>query len=212
MMSSLLAGGILLVSDFVSLDPYVSPLVPVLRSNYWLIVHVLTITLGYSGATLGLGLGHLWLGMYVFKGASAPELKNVENYLYRVVQVSVLFIGVGTVLGGVWANQSWGRYWGWDPKETWALISLLAFLAVVHARIVNSIAGFGTAVGTILAWQCVFFCWYGVNYFLTGLHSYAGGDQATVIPIWVYGWVIFEVVVLTMSWMCHRANTARIRE
>lgn len=211
MMSSLLGGGILLVSDFVSLDPYVSPLVPVLRSNYWLIIHVLTITLGYAGATLGLGLGHLWLGMYVFRGASAPELKNVENYLYRVVQVSVLFIGVGTVLGGVWANQSWGRYWGWDPKETWALISLLAFLAVVHARIVNSIAGFGTAVGTILAWQCVFFCWYGVNYFLTGLHSYAGGDQATVIPIWVYGWVIFEVAVLTVSWMCHRANTARIR-
>ncbi|MBI3891063.1 MAG: cytochrome c biogenesis protein CcsA [Candidatus Wallbacteria bacterium] len=203
--ATLLGAGILTLSDFVSLDPYVSPLVPVLRSNYWLIIHVLTITLGYAAATLCLGLAHLWLAVFVINKGSAPSLKNIEKYLYHAIQVTVLFIGTGTILGGVWANQSWGRYWGWDPKETWALISLLGYLAIVHARIVNAIGGFGTTVAAILAWQNVLFCWYGVNYFLVGLHSYAGGDQAGYIPWQVWVWAAFEAAILFVGWTSYKA-------
>ncbi|MBI2943008.1 MAG: cytochrome c biogenesis protein CcsA, partial [Candidatus Wallbacteria bacterium] len=102
--ATFLGAAILTLSDFVSLDPYVSPLVPVLRSNYWLIIHVLTITLGYAAATLCLGLGHLWLGVFVWNKGSAPSLKSIEKYLYQAIQVTVFFIGTGTILGGVWAN------------------------------------------------------------------------------------------------------------
>lgn len=205
MMSTLLGAAILTLSDYSSLDPFVSPLVPVLRSNYWLLIHVLTITLGYAAATLAMGLGHLWLVLFVVNRGSSPSLKTIEKYLYQAVQVTVLFIGAGTILGGVWANQSWGRYWGWDPKETWALISLLGFLAIVHARVVGVVGGFGTAVAAILAWQNVLFCWYGVNYFLVGLHSYAGGDTSVYVPWQVFVWAGVEAIFLGIAWAAHRA-------
>ncbi len=212
MAATILGGAILLLSDYVSLDPYVSPLVPVLRSNYWLLVHVLTITLGYAAAALCMGLGHLWLLLFMWHRAETPSLKNIEKYLYHAIHVTVLFIGTGTILGGVWANQSWGRYWAWDPKETWALISLLAFLAILHARVVNAVGGFGTAVSSILAWQLVLFCWYGVNYFLVGLHSYAGGDTTAYIPWQIILWAVLEVGFLGLSAITYRRYVKRSQE
>ncbi len=204
MISTLLASVILFMSDQVPLDPAISPLVPVLRSSYWLIVHVLTITLGYSAATLAMGLGHLWLILYLLRRPAATTLRNVEHYLIHAVQLSVLFIGVGTVLGGVWANQSWGRYWAWDPKETWALISLLGYLAIVHARTISAIRGFGTAVASILSWQLVLFTWYGVNYFLVGLHSYAGGNTSAYLPWQILLWAVIEGVFLAVCFTAYK--------
>jgi ABC-type transport system involved in cytochrome c biogenesis permease subunit len=155
------------------LDRAITPLVPVLRDNFWLTTHVLTITLSYAAFALALGVGHIVLGKEILGRKVSPAL---NNYLYRALQIGVLLLAVGTVLGAVWANYSWGRFWDWDPKETWALVALLAYLFVLHGRIAGTWGGFGTAVGAVLAFQCVIMAWYGVNFILgVGLHSYGFG-------------------------------------
>ncbi len=152
----------------------ITPLVPVLRDNFWLTTHVLTITLSYGAFALALGIGHIALGTVIKGGKPTPAL---YNYLYRVLQIGVLLLAVGTILGGVWANYSWGRFWDWDPKEVWALITLLAYLFVLHGRIAGKWGGFGMAVGAILCFQSVIMAWYGVNFVLgVGLHSYGFGS------------------------------------
>ena len=164
---------ILADSQPVILDRSITPLVPVLRDNFWLTTHVLTITLSYAAFALALGVGHIVLGKEIAGRKASPAL---NNYLYRALQIGVLLLAVGTVLGAVWANYSWGRFWDWDPKETWALVALLAYLFVLHGRIAGTWGGFGTAVGAVLAFQCVIMAWYGVNFILgVGLHSYGFG-------------------------------------
>ena len=157
----------------VILDRSIKPLVPVLADNFWLTTHVLTITLSYAAFALALGLGHIVLGKVIAGRRPSPAL---FNYLYRALQVGVLLLATGTILGGVWANYSWGRFWGWDPKETWALIALLGYLFLLHGRIAGKWGGFGLAVGSVLAFLSVLMAWYGVNFVLgVGLHSYGFG-------------------------------------
>lgn len=157
----------------LALNRSIAPLQAVLRDNFWLSTHVLTITLSYAAFALALGLGHLVLGSVIGGKKPSPALYNA---LYRALQVGVLLVAVGTILGGVWANYSWGRFWDWDPKETWALITLLAYLFVLHGRIAGKWGGFGLAVGAVLCFQCVIMAWYGVNFVLgVGLHSYGFG-------------------------------------
>jgi cytochrome c-type biogenesis protein CcsB len=164
---------ILADTQTLALNPSINPLVPVLRDNFWLTTHVLTITLSYAAFALALGIGHIALGKVVIgKNPEAPLYK----YLYRTLQVGVLLLATGTILGGVWANYSWGRFWDWDPKETWALITLLGYLFVLHGRIAGKWGGFGMSVGAVLAFQGVLMAWYGVNFVLgVGLHSYGFG-------------------------------------
>ncbi|NES80628.1 MAG: cytochrome c biogenesis protein CcsA [Moorea sp. SIO2B7] len=113
------------------LDPSIQPLVPVLRDNFWLSVHVPTITLSYASFALAMGLGHLILGYYLFKPQS-PNIRTLAQLNYRVLQAGVLLLTTGIILGGIWAHFSWGRFWGWDPKETWALIALISYLVPLH--------------------------------------------------------------------------------
>ncbi|HEY5791799.1 MAG TPA: cytochrome c biogenesis protein CcsA, partial [Chthoniobacterales bacterium] len=161
---------ILADSQPAALNPAISPLVAVLQSNFWLTTHVLTITLGYAAFALALGVAHLALGQVIFGRKLSPEL---ADYVYRAMQVGVLLLATGTVLGAVWANYSWGRFWDWDPKETWALVALLVYLFILHGRLAGRWAGFGLAVGAVLAFQSVIMAWYGVNFVLgVGLHSY----------------------------------------
>ena len=175
---------ILADTQTLALDRSINPLVPVLRDNFWLTTHVLTITLSYAAFALALGIGHIALGK-VIRGAK-PEA-SLYNYLYRTLQVGVLLLATGTILGGVWANYSWGRFWDWDPKETWALITLLGYLIVLHGRIAGRWAGFGMAVGSVLAFQGVLMAWYGVNFVLgVGLHSYGFGTGG-------FGWALLFV-------------------
>lgn len=157
----------------VILDRSIHPLVPVLADNFWLTTHVLTITLSYAAFALALGVGHIALGKVIFGVKPSPQL---YNYLYRSLQIGVLLLAVGTILGGVWANYSWGRFWDWDPKETWALIALLGYLIVLHGRIAGKWGGFGMAVGAVVGFQSIIMAWYGVNFVLgVGLHSYGFG-------------------------------------
>lgn len=158
------------------LDPSIRPLTPVLRSNFWLTIHVLTITLGYAAFMLSLGLGHMVVWKYLTGPDKKEEIQGLNKALYKALQVGVLLLAAGTILGGVWANYSWGRFWGWDPKEVWALIALLGYLAILHGRYAGWLGYFGIAACSILAFQGVLMAWYGVNYVLgAGLHSYGFG-------------------------------------
>jgi ABC-type transport system involved in cytochrome c biogenesis permease subunit len=206
------AGGLgaiaLILADSVPIfDDAISPLVPVLRDNMWLTVHVLTIMLGYAAFTLAMGIGHLNLGLYFLRPGNAALFKRLSLFLYRALQVGTLFLAVGTLLGGVWASYSWGRFWGWDPKETWALIALLGYLALLHGRFAGWIKDFGMAVGSIVGYLLVLMAWYGVNYVLgTGLHSYGFGSGG----YWyVGGFVAFEALVIAAATLRRRSVTAR---
>ncbi|MCG8361745.1 MAG: cytochrome c biogenesis protein CcsA [Pseudanabaenales cyanobacterium] len=166
------------------LDPSISPLVPVLRDNFWLSIHVPTIALSYASFALALGLGHVALGNTLIAPKAVQRFKTLSQFNYRVLQVGVLLLTAGIILGGIWAHFSWGRFWGWDPKETWALIALLCYIAPLHGRLVGWIGDFGVNVASIVSFNAVLMAWYGVNFVLgTGLHSYgfgAGGSELMI--------------------------------
>ncbi|MEO0533639.1 MAG: cytochrome c biogenesis protein CcsA [Cyanobacteria bacterium P01_A01_bin.123] len=166
------------------LDPSIAPLVPVLRDNFWLSIHVPTIALSYASFALALGLGHVALGNYLFAADAKQRIKTLSQLNYRVLQVGVLLLTAGIILGGIWAHFSWGRFWGWDPKETWALIALLCYLAPLHGRLVGWIGDFGINVASVVAFNAVLMAWYGVNFVLgTGLHSYGFGTGGSELLI-----------------------------
>mgnify|MGYP001794252464 FL=1 len=166
------------------LDPSISPLVPVLRDNFWLSIHVPTIALSYASFALALGLGHVALGSYLFTPNATARIKLLSQLNYRVLQVGVLLLTAGIILGGIWAHFSWGRFWGWDPKETWALIALLCYLVPLHGRLVGWIGNFGISVASVVAFNAVLMAWYGVNFVLgTGLHSYGFGTGGSELMI-----------------------------
>jgi cytochrome c-type biogenesis protein CcsB len=173
------------------LDPSIQPLVPVLRSNYWLTIHVLTITLGYAAFFLALGIADVTLFHFIrerLRPGAAGDLRakvvTLNLLTYRALQFGVVLLAAGTILGGVWADYSWGRFWGWDPKETWALIALLCYVGILHARFTGWVRDFGFAAWTVVASLSVMMAWYGVNFVLgVGLHSYgfASGGLGPVI-------------------------------
>jgi len=197
---------LILADSLPILDGSIEPLVPVLRDNMWLTVHVLTITLGYAAFFLGVALGHLNLALYFFAPGRRELLRTMSLFLYRSLQAGTLFLAAGTLLGGVWASYSWGRFWGWDPKETWALIALLTYLAILHGRFLGWIRDFGLAVGALLGGLTVLMAWYGVNFILgTGLHSYGFGSGGYA---YVGGFVAFEVAVIAAAFFRVRAARA----
>lgn len=206
--SALATLGLVLAGSAPSvLDPTIDPLVPVLRNNFWLTIHVLTITLSYAAFALALGVGHLSTGYYIFKPQAQERIARLNYFIYRSIQVGVVLLAAGTILGGVWANASWGRFWGWDPKEVWALIALLGYLSILHGRYAGWLRGFGLAIGSILAFLLVMMAWYGVNFILgVGLHSYgfsSGGAKfmaifVSVEMIWV-GFAVLRYKVLAKA-------------
>lgn len=182
------------------LDPSIQPLTPVLRSNFWLTIHVLTITLGYAAFLLALGLGHIVLWKSALKPQQEETIAALHDALYRALQVGVLLLAAGTILGGVWANYSWGRFWGWDPKEVWALIALLGYLAILHGRYAGWLRKFGIAAWSIIAFLGVLMAWYGVNYVLgAGLHSYGFGTGG-----YQYVGIYVAVEILYVAWATYK--------
>lgn len=170
------------------LDSSISPVVAVLRSNLWLTVHVLTVVASYGAIALGVVLAHFYgFGVLAARGP-ADDRRVLETFMYRTVQVGVVLLFTGIVLGGVWANASWGRFWGWDPKETWALITLLWYLALLHGRFAGWLKGTGMALGVIAGFFLLLMTYYGVSFYLIGLHSYAGADAPPFPPgLLLYG-------------------------
>lgn len=189
------------------LDASLQPLEPVLRSNLWLTVHVLTITISYSAFFLAWALGNIGLGFVVKgEGQGSPRVESLVIAIYRCVQVGVVLLAAGIILGGVWADYSWGRFWGWDPKETWALIALLGYIAILHARLSGWVKSVGTLVGAVTGFNLVVMAWYGVNFVLgAGLHSYgfgAGGVE------YVSAFVLLNFAFVGYAYALHRARRA----
>jgi ABC-type transport system involved in cytochrome c biogenesis permease subunit len=186
------------------LDPSLQPLEPVLRSNMWLTIHVLTITLSYSTFFLALLIADLGL-IWFLRGGYEKKARELAALVYRVVQVGVVLLFSGTVLGGVWADYSWGRFWGWDPKETWAFIAFMGYIAVLHAKKAGYIRDFGFMISVITAFSLVLMAWYGVNFVLgAGLHSYGfGGGGVPLVAAFVGLHLAYCVFAVTV----HRART-----
>lgn len=181
------------------LDPSLNPLVPVLRSNFWLTTHVLTITLSYAAFALATALAHF----LVIRSIRINKLPSADDswvlHLYRCLQIGVLLLAVGVILGGVWANYSWGRFWDWDPKETWALIALMAYIILLHGRLGGWWGGYGLAVGSIACFLTILMAWYGVNFVLgKGLHSYGFGNGG---QLYVGAFALLELIVLAFAFV-----------
>lgn len=159
------------------LDSSVQPLQAVLRTNYWLIIHVITITLSYGAFFLAFILGDIGIIFYLIdENKKQKELMAIRDTIYRTIQVGVVLLAAGTILGGVWADASWGRFWGWDPKETWAFISLLGYLAILHGRLAGWVGTYAFMNLAVITFNLVVMAWYGVNFVLgKGKHSYGFG-------------------------------------
>ncbi|MCC6276451.1 MAG: cytochrome c biogenesis protein CcsA [Oligoflexia bacterium] len=198
--SAVMATLALLVTDLAPavLDRSIRPLEPVLKSNLWLTIHVLPITLSYAAFTLASGLGNIALWSYI-TGQSQKHKERLQAlalYSYKSIQIGVLLITAGTILGGVWADYSWGRFWGWDPKETWALIADLTYLAVLHGRFTGWIKVFGLHAASVLCYASVIMAWYGVNFVLgQGLHSYGFGAGGVGYVAAILGIQVLYVII-----------------
>jgi cytochrome c-type biogenesis protein CcsB len=185
------------------LDGNIQPLEPVLRSTFWLSTHVLIITLGYAAFFLAFALGDLMM-FYYLKDESgyASEIKQGTQSIYKTIQIGVVLLATGTILGGVWADYSWGRFWGWDPKETWALIALLGYLALLHGRLVGWVKNFELSVFAVVTFSLVMMSWYGVNFVLgAGLHSYGfGAGGVEYVTAFVILHLLFVAYVSTVRY------------
>lgn len=190
------SGLILMLTEQIPLilSPDLDPIVAVLRSNFWLSTHVTTITISYSAFTVAAILGNIALIRIWTHKENDKFFKEYSHYAYRMIQLGCFLLTVGIILGGVWADYSWGRFWGWDPKETWALIADVGFLALLHARVVGWVRPFTLLAFSPVAYLLVIMAWYGVNFILAaGLHSYgfsSGGALAVAIYVAIQGVIL----------------------
>jgi cytochrome c-type biogenesis protein CcsB len=169
-----------LAMAYASFNPNVTdeiqPLIPALKSN-WLIAHVVTCFLGYSSFAIACGMGL----MYILKSkdyetgllSKLPSQKNLDELMHQTIFFGFLWLSVGIITGAVWANEAWGTYWSWDPKETWSLITWFVYAIALHARFVRGWMGKKIAYLSIIGFISVIFTYFGVNFLLSGLHSYA---------------------------------------
>lgn len=202
-LTSILSGVVLMVAHLSEMNPQITNLVPVLNS-YWLSIHVSVITASYGflGLCALLGIFTLFLMCFLKKDGkyNLNILRNITEAT-RINEMAMIFglclLTVGNFLGAIWANESWGRYWSWDSKETWALVSILVYAAILHLRMIPKYCNqFVSALWSMFAYWVIIMTYFGVNYFLTGLHSYAAGEAAQ-IPNYVY-WGFALMVVLAL--------------
>ena len=160
-------------------NPAITPLVPALQSN-WLIAHVITCFIGYAAFAVSSGFGVLYLlknsgkekkkeGAFL---AQLPAMKTLDDIIHKMLLFGFLWLTVGIITGAVWANSAWGTYWSWDPKETWSIITWFIYAAALHFRFTKGWGGARIAWFSIIGFASVMFTYYGVNYLLSGLHSY----------------------------------------
>jgi len=197
--TSLLGGLILFVAHLNWLDPQITNLVPVLKS-YWLMIHVSVITASYGFLGLSALLAFIVLILFLFLNDKNKQMmlltfKELTYINEMSLIIGLVLVTIGNFLGGVWANESWGRYWGWDPKETWAAVTILVYASIEHIRLIPGLNRlFLYNVLALLGYSSVIMTYFGVNFYLSGLHSYAQGDPVP-IPQWVY-WAVGIVFAL----------------
>ncbi|MBE9517598.1 MAG: cytochrome c biogenesis protein CcsA [Bacteroidetes bacterium] len=189
-LTAILAALSLMVAGMSNMNPEITNLVPVLKSP-WLTIHVAVIMAGYGFLGLASIMGLLNIVLYAVltpgnKTRMEEVILQVTNVNHLTLIVGLYFMTAGVFLGGVWANESWGRYWGWDPKETWALITVLVYAFVTHMHRIPGLRGsFAFNLASFISYSSVMMTYFGVNYFLGGMHSYASGSSFK-IPMWTY--------------------------
>jgi len=187
-------------AENLPIDSAINPLVPVLAHTYWLSVHVMTVMLSYSAFALAMVLGHVMIVVQVFRRQRLQLLGTLSQLLYKTMQIGVLFLAAGIAFGAIWANESWGRYWGWDPKETWSLITFFVYLAIIHARFAGWLRYFGLAASAILGFLAVVMTYYGVNFILAaGMHSYGFSEGGQFYAV-LYGVIEIAFVAGGRVW------------
>ena len=208
--TGILAAIALIVASMSWMNPEITNLVPVLKS-YWLIIHVAIITSSYGFLAMGALLGFLNLGLMISRTKkNAARLKDTIQEITYIIELSLIvglfLLSVGCFIGGVWANESWGRYWGWDPKETWALVSILVYAAILHLRNVpNGTNQFILSSLSVLGFSTIIMTFFGVNYYLSGMHSYAQGS-APAVPTGVYVAVMLIFVLIGLAYNAEKKN------
>jgi len=195
----IVAGIFMFTAHLTGIDPQITNLVPVLKS-YWLTIHVSILTASYGFFGLAAILGFMTLIMFIFR-KNRPHIDETIKTITAINEIALIIglsaITIGNFLGGVWANESWGRYWGWDPKETWAYVSIVVYAIVVHLRFIKPLSTpFAFATASLLAFSSILMTYFGVNFYLSGMHSYATGDPVP-IPAWVY--YVLTIVIVTIA-------------
>lgn len=215
-LTTVLAGLALMVAGMSWMSPEITNLVPVLKS-YWLIVHVAVITASYGFLGISALLGFLNLILMILRSKKNQArvnhtIKELMNIIQIAMIIGLLMITIGSFFGGVWANESWGRYWGWDPKETWALVTVLAYTFIGHMHKIKGFRGsFAVSTAAVLGISTVLMTYFGVNYYLSGLHSYAQGEAAP-IPTGVYIAIVVVFMVIFAAYVSNRGQKEIIEE
>lgn len=208
--TAFVTGMILWAAHLNYMDPAISNLQPVLDS-YWLIIHVAIIVASYGPFTLGMILGIVALILMILTNSKNKKKMdlNIKELTYineMALTVGLVLLTIGNFLGGQWANESWGRYWGWDPKETWALISIMVYAFVIHARLVPAMRGTWIYnLFSILAYYAIMMTYFGVNFYLSGLHSYASGDKV-ITPTIIWWSIGFVSLLSILSFIQYRKH------
>ena len=206
--TSFVAAMILMIAHWNWMDPQIANLVPVLDS-YWLMIHVSVIVGSYGPFALSMILGIVSLFLILITNKKNKKRVNLNLQELTIINelsvtVGLIMLTIGNFLGGQWANESWGRYWGWDPKETWALISIMVYAFVLHMRLIPGLKGkWIFNLMSILAFASIMMTYFGVNFYLTGLHSYASGDKV-ITPDFVYYSLFFVLLLGFLSYFKHK--------
>lgn len=215
-LTTVLAGLTLMVAGMSWMSPEITNLVPVLKS-YWLIVHVAIITASYGFLGISALLGFLNLILMISKTQKNRDrvnftIKELVNIIQIALIIGLLMLTIGSFLGGVWANESWGRYWGWDPKETWALVTILVYTFIGHMhKIPGFKSSFVMSAAALAGFSSVLMTYFGVNYYLSGLHSYAQGEPAP-IPLGVYIAIAIVFTVIVAAFISEKQGKENVNK
>ena len=207
--SLILAAISLLTAHMSWMNPEITNLVPVLKS-YWLTIHVATITASYGFLGMGFMLGLLNLILIAVRFKSNYQrinwvLQEITLIIEMILSAGLIFLVIGNFLGAIWANESWGRYWGWDPKETWTLVTIFMYTLTLHTTLIPKLKNaFSFSVLSVLCFGTVLMTYFGVNYFLSGLHSYAGGDPIDVPAQLYYALIMITIIIVIAGYSAYR--------
>ena len=197
----------MLLLDLLPMDGFIHPMPPVLTGTPWLAIHVPITMISYSVFAIGVLIAHAQILVEMIRPANQALARKLQEMLYIYLHIGSILLAAGILTGSIWAASSWGRYWGWDPKEVWSLIALLGYMAILHARFEGLIGRFGTAAWSILAFLTILMTYLGVNFILSaGLHTYGFGDSA--VTRWLVLFALAEFVFLAIATASHLRRPA----
>jgi ABC-type transport system involved in cytochrome c biogenesis permease subunit len=205
--ASAMSALVMLLLDRLPMDPFIRPMAPVLSGTPWLAIHVPIIMVSYSTFAIATFLSHLVLGARLFSRGSSANTEKWSNLLYWYLLVGSILLIAGILTGSIWAASSWGRYWGWDPKEVWSLVAFLAYMAILHARSDGQIGSFGVAVNSIAAFWTILMTYLGVNFVLgSGMHAYGAGSGNLLTVMGIIA--VAETAFIVAAWQAKGPKAA----